>query len=179
VFVTGGSGFIGSTVVRHLLDRTEANVVNIDKLTYAANLASTPQATGHERYAFAKVDICSRTRLRPLFERYQTDAVMNLAAESHVDRSIDGPGEFIQTNIVGTFTLLQEALRYWRTLETGRRAAFRLLHVSTDEVYGSLGSEDCLPRLLPTSRVPPIRPVRLLRTTSSGRGARRTACLPL
>ncbi|MGD0076589.1 MAG: dTDP-glucose 4,6-dehydratase [Candidatus Binataceae bacterium] len=141
VFVTGGAGFIGSAVVRHLLDRTEANVVNIDKLTYAANLASIPQAAGHQRYVFAKVDICSRRRLRALFERYQPDAIMNLAAESHVDRSIDGPGEFIQTNIVGTFTLLQEALHYWRSLETSRRAAFRLLHVSTDEVYGSLGSE--------------------------------------
>jgi dTDP-glucose 4,6-dehydratase len=141
VFVTGGAGFIGSAVVRYLLDRTEANVVNIDKLTYAANLASIPQAAGHNRYVFAKADICSRMQLRALFERHQPDAVMNLAAESHVDRSIDAPGEFIQTNIVGTFTLLQEALRYWRAIEPSRRAAFRLLHVSTDEVYGSLGSE--------------------------------------
>ncbi len=141
VFVTGGAGFIGSAVVRYLLDRTEANVVNIDKLTYAANLASIPQAAGHNRYAFAKVDICSRMQLRALFERHQPDVVMNLAAESHVDRSIDAPGEFIRTNIVGTFTLLQEALRHWRSIEPSRRATFRLLHVSTDEVYGSLGSE--------------------------------------
>jgi dTDP-glucose 4,6-dehydratase len=141
IFVTGGAGFIGSAVVRHLLDDTDAFVVNIDKLTYASNLSSIPQATGNPRYAFAKVDICDGPALRALFDRYQPHGVMNLAAESHVDRSIDGPGEFIRTNVVGTFTLLQEALRYWRGIEAGRRSAFRLLHVSTDEVYGSLGAE--------------------------------------
>jgi dTDP-glucose 4,6-dehydratase len=140
IFVTGGAGFIGSAVVRDLLDHSGARVVNIDKLTYAANLASIPQAPGHPRYAFAKVDICSGADLRGLFERYQPDAVMNLAAETHVDRSIDGPAEFIQTNVIGTFTLLQEALRYWRGIEAGRKAAFRFLHVSTDEVYGTLGA---------------------------------------
>ena len=141
IFVTGGAGFIGSAVVRHLLDETDAFVVNIDKLTYASNLSSIPQAAGNPRYAFAKVDICDGPALRALFDRYQPQGVMNLAAESHVDRSIDGPGEFIRTNVVGTFTLLQEALRYWRGLEPARRDAFRFLHVSTDEVYGSLGSE--------------------------------------
>lgn len=141
IFVTGGAGFIGSALIRHLLDHTGARVVNIDKLTYAANLDSIPQAAGHQRYAFARVDICNAMQLRALFDRHQPHGIMNLAAESHVDRSIDGPGEFIQTNIVGTFTLLQEALRYWRTLDARRRAAFRLLHVSTDEVYGSLGGE--------------------------------------
>ncbi len=141
IFVTGGAGFIGSAVVRHLLDRTDAFVVNIDKLTYAANLSSIPQARGHQRYAFAKVDICNGAELRALFDRHRPDAVMNLAAESHVDRSIDGPGEFIQTNVFGTFTLLQEALRYWRTLEPARRDKFRLLHISTDEVFGTLGAE--------------------------------------
>jgi dTDP-glucose 4,6-dehydratase len=141
IFVTGGAGFIGSAVVRHLLDCTGANVVNIDKLTYAANLASIPQAAGCSRYAFAEADICDATALRALFQRHEPSLVMNLAAESHVDRSIDAPGEFIQTNVVGTFTLLQEALRHWRGLEPGRRAAFRLLHVSTDEVYGTLGPE--------------------------------------
>jgi dTDP-glucose 4,6-dehydratase len=141
IFVTGGAGFIGSAVVRHLLDHTDANVVNLDKLTYAANLASIPQAAGHPRYTLAKVDICSGPEMRALFARHQPGFVMNLAAESHVDRSIDGPGEFIQTNIVGTFTLLQETLRYWRALTSARRDAFRLLHVSTDEVYGTLGAE--------------------------------------
>jgi dTDP-glucose 4,6-dehydratase len=140
IFVTGGAGFIGSAVIRFLLDQTGANVVNIDKLTYAANLASIPQAAGHNRYAFAKVDISNATQLRALFERHQPLAIMNLAAESHVDRSIDAPDEFIHTNIVGTFTLLQETLRYWRSLDPTDRAAFRLLHVSTDEVYGSLGA---------------------------------------
>jgi dTDP-glucose 4,6-dehydratase len=141
IFVTGGAGFIGSAVIRYLLDQTGACVVNIDKLTYAANLDSIPQAAGNKHYAFAKVDICNGTQLRALFDRHQPHAIMNLAAESHVDRSIDGPGDFIQTNVVGTFTLLQEAVRYWRSLDPSRRAAFRFLHVSTDEVYGSLGAD--------------------------------------
>src|SRR5882757_11109580 len=141
VFVTGGAGFIGSAVVRHLLDNSSALVVNIDKLTYASNLSSIPQAAGHPRYAFAQVDICDGPALRSALERYRPAAIMNLAAESHVDRSIDGPGEFIQTNIVGTFTLLQEALQYWRGLAPAQRNLFRFLHVSTDEVYGSLGAE--------------------------------------
>jgi dTDP-glucose 4,6-dehydratase len=139
VFVTGGAGFIGSAVVRHLLDETDAFVVNIDKLTYASNLDSIPQAAAHPRYRFVRADICDAPVLRRLFEQYRPRYVMNLAAESHVDRSIDGPGEFIQTNIVGTFTLLQEALRHWRSLDGGAQAGFRFHHVSTDEVFGSLG----------------------------------------
>jgi dTDP-glucose 4,6-dehydratase len=124
-----------------LLQDTYANVVNIDKLTYAANLESLPDAAGNPRYFFEKQCICDGLGLRRLFERYQPDAVMNLAAESHVDRSIDGPAEFIQTNVVGTFTILQEALRHWRSLSGENRERFRFLHISTDEVFGSLGDE--------------------------------------
>jgi len=142
IFVTGGAGFIGSAVIRHLLDETGAYVVNIDKLTYASSLESIPQATAAgRRYRFAQVDICNGPALRRLFEQYRPQFVMNLAAESHVDRSIDGPAEFIQTNVTGTFTLLQEALRYWRGLESAERARFRFHHISTDEVYGSHSGE--------------------------------------
>ncbi len=140
-FVTGGAGFIGSAVIRHLLDETEANVVNIDKLTYASNLSSIPQADGNPRYRLARADICNGAELRRLFDIHKPQYVMNLAAESHVDRSIDGPAEFIHTNIVGTFTLLQEALRYWRILDRPTQERFRFHHISTDEVYGSLGAE--------------------------------------
>ncbi|TAI67899.1 GDP-mannose 4,6-dehydratase, partial [Bradyrhizobium sp. Leo170] len=141
IFVTGGAGFIGSAVVRHLLRDSHARVVNIDKLTYAANLDSLPAAKENLNYAFEKQCICDGAGLRRLFEKYQPDAVLNLAAESHVDRSIDGPGEFIQTNIVGTFTILQETLRHWRTLSPEKREQFRFLHISTDEVFGSLGDD--------------------------------------
>jgi dTDP-glucose 4,6-dehydratase len=141
IFVTGGAGFIGSAVIRHLLRETHARVVNIDKLTYAANLESLPGAVSNPHYAFEKQCISEGPSLRKLFEKYQPDAVMNLAAESHVDRSIDGPGEFIQTNIVGTFTLLQETLRHWRALAPEKRANFRFVHISTDEVFGSLGAD--------------------------------------
>src|SRR4029079_2957684 len=138
IFVTGGAGFIGSALIRHLLADTDARVVNIDKLTYASHLSSIPQPPTN-RYRFEQVDICDGPALHRLFDREKPRYVMNLAAESHVDRSIDGPAEFIQTNIVGTFTLLQEALRHWRGLDRGEQDRFRFLHVSTDEVYGSLG----------------------------------------
>ena len=141
LFVTGGAGFTGSALVRHLLDQTDARVVNIDKLTYAASRDSIPQAAAHPRYSFAQVDICDGAALRQLFAQHRPDGVINLAAESHVDRSIDAPAVFIETNVSGTFTLLREALRYWGALDGDRKARFRFLHVSTDEVYGSLAPQ--------------------------------------
>ena len=141
IFVTGGAGFIGSAVIRHLLAETGAVVVNIDKLTYASNLYSIPQAVNNPRYRFAQVDIGDGAALRALFAQHRPRAVMNLAAESHVDRSIEGPDAFIQTNVVGTFTLLQEALRFWRGLDRDAQNDFRFHHISTDEVYGSLGPD--------------------------------------
>ncbi len=139
IVVTGGYGFIGSAVIRLLLSETDHEVLNIDKLTYAANLASIPAADGNPKYRFVRADIADAQAMRTVFEEFKPDAVMHLAAESHVDRSIDGPQEFIATNINGTFTLLQEALRYWRGLPADRAERFRFLHISTDEVFGSLG----------------------------------------
>ena len=139
IVVTGGYGFIGSALIRLLLSETDHEVLNIDKLTYAANLASIPAADGNPKYRFVRADIADAQAMRTVFEEFKPDAVMHLAAESHVDRSIDGPQEFIATNIGGTFTLLQEALRYWRGLPADRAERFRFLHVSTDEVFGSLG----------------------------------------
>ena len=141
IVVTGGAGFIGSAVVRQLLAETDAFVVNLDKLTYAANLSSLPGAASNPRYVFEKVDICDGEELRRVFAEHRPDAVMHLAAESHVDRSIDGPGEFIQTNVVGTFRLLEAARGYWSSLPADERAAFRFHHISTDEVFGTLGDE--------------------------------------
>jgi dTDP-glucose 4,6-dehydratase len=137
--VTGGAGFIGSAVVRRLVRETPHQVLVVDKLTYAGNLDSLEPVAGDPRYAFAKADIADAARMREIIEGFRPEVIMHLAAESHVDRSIDGPGEFVQANVVGTFVLLQEALRYWRTLESADRDAFRFHHISTDEVFGSLG----------------------------------------
>lgn len=139
--VTGGAGFIGSAVVRKLIGETQHEVCVVDKLTYAGNLASLAPVSGSNRYRFEQADIGDAERMRAIFAEFDPDIVMHLAAESHVDRSIDGPGDFIQTNIVGTFALLQEALRHWRGLDEDRKAAFRFHHISTDEVFGSLGDE--------------------------------------
>jgi len=139
ILVTGGAGFIGSALVRYLIRDTDDVVVNVDKLTYAGNLESLAEVASSERYHFEKVDICERSELDRIFAEQRPDAVLHLAAESHVDRSIDGPGDFIQTNIVGTYTLLEAARKYWTTLADKTR--FRFLHVSTDEVYGSLGAD--------------------------------------
>jgi len=138
VLVTGGAGFIGSAVVRHLIANTPAAVVNVDKLTYAGNVESIASVASSSRYAFEQVDICDRKSLQRVFEQHAPDAVMHLAAESHVDRSIDAPDDFLQTNLLGTGQLLQTALHYWRSLDAQRAAQFRFLHVSTDEVYGDL-----------------------------------------
>jgi len=139
--VTGGAGFIGSALIRHLLVETDAVVVNVDKLTYAGNLDSLASVSGNPRYVFELTDICDAAEISRVLQRHQPHAVMHLAAESHVDRSIDSATPFIQTNIVGTFVLLEEITRYWSQLSVRQRESFRLLHVSTDEVYGSLGKD--------------------------------------
>ncbi|EJL6397698.1 dTDP-glucose 4,6-dehydratase [Vibrio navarrensis] len=144
ILVTGGAGFIGSAVVRHIINHTQDSVINLDKLTYAGNLESLADVVDNPRYTFEKVDICDRAELDRVFAQHAPDAVMHLAAESHVDRSIDGPAAFIQTNIVGTYNLLEAARAYWLTLEESAKARFRFHHISTDEVYGDLEGTDDL-----------------------------------
>ena len=144
ILVTGGAGFIGSAVVRHIIANTKDSVVNVDKLTYAGNLESLESVENNPRYAFEQVDICDAKALARVFEQHKPDAVMHLAAESHVDRSIDGPAAFIETNIVGTYTLLEAARAYLNTLSDEKKAAFRFHHISTDEVYGDLEGTDDL-----------------------------------
>ena len=141
ILITGGAGFIGSNLIRQILDETSHRIVNVDKLTYAGNLSSLADCAENPRYCFEKADLCDAAALQTLFSKHRPDAVMHLAAESHVDRSIDGPGEFIQTNIVGTYNLLQAAREYISAFNFPI-SDFRFLHVSTDEVYGSLSTDD-------------------------------------
>lgn len=138
ILLTGGAGFIGSAVVRHIIQTTNDIVLNIDKLTYAGNLESLKEIDQSPRYQFQQIDICDALELEQVFKQFQPDVVMHLAAESHVDRSIDGPAAFIQTNIVGTYTLLEVTRQYWQSLDDSRKAGFRFHHISTDEVYGDL-----------------------------------------
>ena len=142
VLITGGAGFIGSAVIRHIIENTNDSVINLDKLTYAGNLESLNSVANDDRYVFEQVDICNRVELDRVFKTYKPDAVMHLAAESHVDRSITGPAEFIQTNIVGTYNLLEAAREYWNTLNDDGKKSFRFHHISTDEVFGDLPHPD-------------------------------------
>ncbi len=144
IMVTGGAGFIGSAVVRHIICDTEHDVVNVDKLTYAGNLDSLLTISRSSRYSFERVDICDSAAVLDIFARHKPHMVMHLAAESHVDRSIDGPGEFIRTNVSGTYVLLEAARTYWQDLDYSNKAAFRFHHISTDEVYGDLEGPDDL-----------------------------------
>ncbi|NWK63331.1 dTDP-glucose 4,6-dehydratase [Acinetobacter sp. SwsAc3] len=138
ILVTGGAGFIGSCVVRHIIKNTNDEVLNLDKLTYAGNLESLNEINDNPRYQFQQVDICDTDKLEVIFNTFKPTAVMHLAAESHVDRSIDGPAAFIETNIVGTYTLLEATRKYWQSLDESQKMAFRFHHISTDEVYGDL-----------------------------------------
>jgi dTDP-glucose 4,6-dehydratase len=138
ILVTGGAGFIGSAVIRYIINNTKHQVLNVDKLTYAGNLESLSSVSNNERYQFSQTDICNRSVLGQLFSEFQPDAVMHLAAESHVDRSISGPYAFIETNIIGTYQLLEAARQYWNSLEAPAKENFRFHHISTDEVYGDL-----------------------------------------
>jgi dTDP-glucose 4,6-dehydratase len=139
IFVTGGAGFIGSALVRHLIDKTDHQVLNFDALTYAGTLTSVAPVAGSPRYQFVKGDICDEAAVGAAIAGFQPDIITHLAAESHVDRSIDGPGAFVQTNVIGTYTMLAKAVEYWKSLDGVRRSAFRFHHISTDEVFGSLG----------------------------------------
>ncbi|MBI6548015.1 dTDP-glucose 4,6-dehydratase [Xenorhabdus lircayensis] len=145
ILVTGGAGFIGSALIRHIINHTNDSVINVDKLTYAGNLESLKEIDNSPRYSFEKADICDRNGLDNILEQYQPDAIMHLAAESHVDRSISGPSDFIETNIIGTYTLLEATRNYWQQLPEDKKNKFIFHHISTDEVYGDLPHPDQFP----------------------------------
>ncbi|MGA9618269.1 MAG: dTDP-glucose 4,6-dehydratase [Serratia proteamaculans] len=152
ILVTGGAGFIGSAVVRHIIEATQDSVLVLDKLTYAGNLESLSVVADNPRYSFEQVDICDRAALDRVFAEYQPDVIMHLAAESHVDRSIDGPAAFIETNVVGTYSMLEAARHYWQPLDAEKKQGFRFHHISTDEVYGDLhGTDDLFTETTPYS----------------------------
>lgn len=144
ILITGGAGFIGSAVVRYIIEHTNDSVLVVDNLTYAGNLESLASVRESPRYAFAQINICDQSAIDKIFQRYQPDAIMHLAAESHVDRSIDGPAAFIETNIVGTYLLLEAARNYWNHLNPQKKQSFRFHHISTDEVYGDLHTTEGL-----------------------------------
>ena len=179
LLITGGAGFIGSAVVRHVIQNTQDTVLNVDKLTYAGNLESLASVQAHERYTFSQTDICDRAALDQLFADFQPDAVMHLAAESHVDRSISGPAAFIETNIIGTYQLLEATRQYWNSLVDVKKQAFRFHHISTDEVYGDLeGTEDLF---LETTPYAPSSPYSASKASSDHlvRAWHRTYSLPV
>lgn len=150
ILVTGGAGFIGSAVIRHIIKNTDNHVLNVDKLTYAGNLESLIEVENSPRYSFKQIDICDADAIDGAFNEFQPELIMHLAAESHVDRSIDGPAEFINTNIIGTYTLLEAARTYWQELDDDKKTAFRFHHISTDEVYGDLeGTTDLFTEITP------------------------------
>ena len=145
ILVTGGAGFIGSAVIREIIKNTAMSVVNVDKLTYAGNLDTLTEVSSNSRYCFEKVDICDAKEIKRILNQYKPDIIMHLAAESHVDRSIDGPGEFIKTNVVGTYTLLEQVRHYWNSLSGQKKDGFKFHHISTDEVYGDLPHPEDIP----------------------------------
>ena len=176
VLVTGGSGFIGSAVVRHLIGETEFEVTNLDKLTYAASPGALAEVEGHSRYRFVRADICERAAVDRIFRETQPDAVMHLAAESHVDRSIDGPAEFVCTNVIGTCALLEAALAYWAQLDSEKKRRFRFHHISTDEVYGSLGPDGSFSEMTPYAPNSPYAASKASSDLLSVHGIGPTAC---
>ena len=179
ILITGGAGFIGSALIRLLLGpmgSEDRSIINLDKLTYAGNLESLANEAGNPSYRFEQVDICDAPGVARVFQQYEPTAVMHLAAESHVDRSIDGPAQFIETNVAGTCVLLEAARAYWSGLPAEQKQAFRFHHISTDEVYGTLGRRACSPKKHPIAQIRPIRRARRRRITWFAPGMKPMGC---